>query len=718
MNFFSIAGLLLASTCLVVAIIVLIYGKTKLHRIWLLCNVAICIWGIGSFFVGRATTVSEALISWRFAHLGGVFIAVFFYHMTCLFCEINRRKTIIFAYIQVIFFQILNLTTNLFISQTKPFFGLYYAKSSGLIYPIAFLIWLVFVCLGHFELIRYYKNSKGIKRTQAKYLFVGFITGFLGGGSTLLPIFGINIYPFGNFTIPIYTIIATYAILKYRLMDIRLFISRAVAFLISYSFLLGVPFFFAYRMYPVLYPICGKHWWLAPVGLMTFFATLAPLAYDQIRRGVEERFMADQKRYQKLLLQAASGMAREHSLNHLSKLVVYIVKRIVKIDFAAIVLENKEQKKYLLKAVRDSGAIYDSIEFSYDDLFVAYLKDRKEPLLYEELPLFIRSHLKFPKQISLIVPSIVENNLLGFVVLGEKNNREHYTEDDINVFKILTHQTTMAIENCLFFEEFRNAQEKIFNAEKLASIGGMADGLAHQIKNRLNHFSIASGELKCELQDFEKKHPELMAQTPDLKKTFEYAEQISDSLITNVKRTDGIVKGILNYARVEEKETFFSYFSLKEIIDVSLELLKIKHETTEFPLKCDLGDSDLLYGVKAQIMEAIYNLIDNSYEAAIDKKNHFEGEEKFAFQPKVKLKLIQNATYSRIEISDNGSGIKEENKHKIFAPFFTTKSSYKSGTGIGMYVVGRIIKENHKGKIWFETAEMQGTRFIIELPKK
>ena len=126
---------------------------------------------------------------------------------------------------------------------------------------------------------------------------------------------------------------------------------------------------------------------------------------------------------------------------------------------------------------------------------------------------------------------MIEENLLGFVVLGEKNNHEPYSEDDINVFKILTNQAAMSIENCLFFEEFKNAQEKIFTAEKLASIGGMADGVAHQIKNRLNHFSIASGELKCEIEDFRAKHKDFVEQNPDLEKTFKYSIEIADSLI-------------------------------------------------------------------------------------------------------------------------------------------------------------------------------------------
>jgi signal transduction histidine kinase len=84
----------------------------------------------------------------------------------------------------------------------------------------------------------------------------------------------------------------------------------------------------------------------------------------------------------------------------------------------------------------------------------------------------------------------------------------------------------------------------------------------------------------------------------------------------------------------------------------------------------------------------------------------------------IKLKVSENERNWRLEISDNGIGVKEQDAKKIFAPFITTKSSYKSGTGIGMYVVKTIVEENHHGKIWFESTYMQGTKFVIELPKK
>jgi signal transduction histidine kinase len=148
-------------------------------------------------------------------------------------------------------------------------------------------------------------------------------------------------------------------------------------------------------------------------------------------------------------------------------------------------------------------------------------------------------------------------------------------------------------------------------------------------------------------------------------------------------------------------------------------MLKIKHEISEFPLELDLGNDDITYGIQPQITESLYNLIDNSYEATDENRRYrLNGEEKQTYKPKIKLKVIQHQDHTLIIVSDNGAGIKEEDKQKIFAPFFTTKSSYKSGTGIGIYTVKRMIEEIHNGQIWFESEYLKGTTFYIKLPKK
>ncbi|MCM8774499.1 MAG: ATP-binding protein, partial [Candidatus Omnitrophica bacterium] len=133
---------------------------------------------------------------------------------------------------------------------------------------------------------------------------------------------------------------------------------------------------------------------------------------------------------------------------------------------------------------------------------------------------------------------------------------------------------------------------------------------------------------------------------------------------------------------------------------------------------------DNLYGIKVQITEVLYNLLDNAYEAIEAKYEGLKEEEKANYKGKIKIIVNGQIRGVIIEIRDNGIGIKGEDKLKIFAPFFTTKSSYKplskikSGTGIGMYVAKRLIEESHKGRIWFESEYNKGTTFYIELPKK
>jgi signal transduction histidine kinase/uncharacterized UPF0146 family protein len=490
--------------------------------------------------------------------------------------------------------------------------------------------------------------------------------------------------------------------------DIKIAFTRAGIFLIVYGFVLGIPFIVLYRTGSGLFA----------TSLAVIFATIGPLIYRFFQKKAESVILIQQRHYQRILLQAALGMVTEHDIGKLSKLVVYILKRTINLNFAAIFIADKKSKLYQLKAVRSQDNIETpNMSLGEDDAFIYYIKKNREPFFMEEIPVYIKNSFNMPFKAKVVIPEFAGSELIAFVLLGEKINSLFYSDEDMNVFKILSRQAALAIENCVFFEESKESQQRMFAAEKLASIGGMADGVAHQIKNRLNQFSLASGELKNEIEDFSARHPQLLENDPELKRSFDYMTKISRSLIDNVKKTDGVIKGILDFAKVEDKENYFSVFSLKEITDLACNLLMIKHETAQLPIKVDLGAEDKIYGMKAQIIEVIYNMLDNAYEAVKEKSVRISKENLPGFVPSVELKLVRTDKHDEIKVSDNGIGIKEEEKHKIFAPFFTTKSSYKSGSGIGAYVVKRIIEENHKGKIWFVSAYMKGTDFLIELPK-
>ncbi len=719
MNTFSLSSLLIIISSILVIVLVLFKGKDRrINKLWASFCVFILIWGIGGYKFSTVSSEESALFWWKFAHIGVIFIPVVFYHFIYAFLDLkssSQRRFLFLLYGFAFLFLLLNVMPGkrIFVGDLKFVFNQFYwhdwTKYRNPLY-LVFYIGFYWVLLGYafFKIVAKYRHSTGLLRNQLKYFIAMCIMGWLGPEGDYFIVFNIKIYPYTNYLIALYPIIFAYAIIKYRLMDIRVAVTRAGISLLVYSSLLGIPFYLGYQ----------SESWLISTTAAIIFALPAPFIYRYFSVKAENLLLAQQRHYQKILLQAASGMVKEHNLNKLLKLIVYIIKKSVKIKFAAVYFYDRDNRTYILSAKRTSVYAPFNPTIEDDSPLIHYIRRYRVPFLSEEIPHKLRRAFidHMGTEFDLIVPSIIKDGVQAFLVLGAKMDRSPYTPDDINVFTILSHQGALAIENCVFFEEFRTVQQELFQAEKLASIGGLADGVAHQIKNRLNHFSLASGELKLAIQDFLKKHQQF-ADDQQCKEIFEYLTKIANSIIENVKRTDDIVKGILNFTRTTEKDTFFGYFSLHAMVETIVSLLLIKHEKEHVPIHILPDSIETIWGVKSQLNEVIYNLLDNAFEATEEMDNVLSEEEKSEYLPEITIKAEDSNEHYRITIVDNGIGIKEEDKPKVFAPFFTTKSSYKSGSGIGMYVARRIVEENHTGTINLESQYMKGVTVTIELPK-
>jgi signal transduction histidine kinase len=249
-------------------------------------------------------------------------------------------------------------------------------------------------------------------------------------------------------------------------------------------------------------------------------------------------------------------------------------------------------------------------------------------------------------------------------------------------------------------------------------MGGMAEGLAHQMKNRLNVFSLAAQGLSLVVDRFVKENGELVESNAVLKKAMDYFRSTGQTMYKNVQQSNGIIQGVLLFARAESSESCCEEFSLKDVVYQVIVFLEIKHQLFDFSVEVDIDPAYMVMGIKGQIQECLFNVLDNGFEAIKEKMEyHLDSPEREQFKPLVKVAAVQKEKTLLIEIQDNGMGIKEENRAKIFSAFFTTKSSTISGSGIGMYVVKRMIEENHQGKIWFESEYGKGTKFYIELPR-
>jgi signal transduction histidine kinase len=704
--FYSVSCILTAIICISLGIFVYIVNrKSIINKRFAIVSLLIGIWCLFSFLTSIIDSKESALFWGRLVYMAAFFAPAAFVHFVFVTLNIHERKFeklfIRAAYFISILFCFIAFSP-LFIKdiiQRSPSTKIV----AGPLY-LFFILFFVSLCpYAIYQIYTAFKNSVGYKREQLKFLFLGFFIALISGVMHILsPYSSIEIFPHDLLLI-IWSIIISYAILKYRLMDIRFAVTTAGLFILVYTIVLGIPFYVAYRT--------GSG--LLATSFAVILASIGPVTYRRLHKKAEEAILAGQKRYQDALRQASAGMVREHNLDRLLNLVVTVLSNVVKINYVDAFIDNPDDGSYQLKASNQTNENRQINVFRYSDPLIKYLKLVKQPITFEELPDYLKESLARDNLISLIVPSFIEDKLLGFIILGEKVNKTMFTQDDIDVFKTLSNQLALAIENCLYLEESKKTQEKLFAAEKLASIGGMAEGIAHQIMNRLNQFSLNSQAIEVKLERFHKdKNEDLFSKE---------LGDISNSLMKNVTRTTDIVKGILNYSNIEINERDFSNFSINEIINPSLELLKIKHNLNKFLLNLEITEGDgVLYGVKAQLMEVMYNLLDNAYEATKEKQQYLmeKGQDKEVYKPEIKISLAQDEVESKniIEIKDNGIGIKEENKSKIFAPFYTTKPGSKSGSGIGMYIAKRMVEEKHNGKIWFYSEFMKGTIFSIELP--
>jgi signal transduction histidine kinase len=551
-------------------------------------------------------------------------------------------------------------------------------------------------------------NFSAIKQQQLKYLSGAFITLSFGLGDYLTKFKSIEIYPFGYVLILIFVLTIAISIINYNLMDIRVALTKTGLFIFIYAFVLGVPFYIGFR---------SGEWFLASL-ILFGLSTVGPMLLKYLQKKAEKILLAEQNAYQQLLVQASKGMMEQQQLPKLAQLIVRIIKRSVKVNFVYLFIWNHEINKFICLGSRAISNKNPDITFSYDDIICKYIRFMKDPFLFFKLRKSLKdSFSNIAKDINLIVPSMLRDKLIAFLVLGEKTNKTVYSSQDIEVFKTLSNQAGLAIENCNFLAETQKQQKRLFDAEKLASIGGMADGMAHQIKNRLNVFLMGHTNIDFEIKDFEEANKELIETKPQIKNMLQEIKSTISKMTENVTKTDTILKGILNFAKTTEKDTYFGYFVFKEIVEQSVDLMKVKHRSENIPITLSIPKEDKIYGVRSQIQEVVYNCLDNAYEAVLEKQqlNKLENIDT-DFKPEINVSLQFIDGFVNIAIKDNGIGIKKENEAKIFSAFFTTKPSSKSGSGIGAYVTKRMIEENHKGKIVFNSKYRQGTTFLITLP--
>ena len=332
----------------------------------------------------------------------------------------------------------------------------------------------------------------------------------------------------------------------------------------------------------------------------------------------------------------------------------------------------------------------------------------------------------------LIIPLLRPDHIVGALVVRRKTPGE-FPQSTIDLLQTFADQSVVAIQNARLFEnveartrelaksleDLRTAQDRLVQTEKLASLGQLTAGIAHEIKNPLNfvnNFSAISVELIDELREV------LAGANLDAKlrgEINEVADMLQgnlDKVVQHGKRADSIVKNMLLHSRQGSGE--HRPVDINAIVEESLNLAyhgaRAEKQgfniTLERSLDPAAGEVDLF---PQEITRVLLNLISNGFYAATKRKTEANGGN---YEPTLAAATKNLGDSVEIRIRDNGTGIPPEVKEKMFNPFFTTKP-VGEGTGLGLSLSHDIIVKQHGGSIEVDTKPGEFTEFRIVLPR-
>ena len=325
----------------------------------------------------------------------------------------------------------------------------------------------------------------------------------------------------------------------------------------------------------------------------------------------------------------------------------------------------------------------------------------------------------------LVAPLLRREEIVGLLVVRRRTPGA-FPLNTVDLIKTFAAQSAVAIENARLFqnveaslEDLRTAQDRLIQTEKLASLGQLTSGIAHEIKNPLNfvnNFSAVSVELIDELREALGGAQLDSKQRAEISEIADMLQGNLDKVVQHGKRADSIVKNMLLHSRQGSGE--HRPVDINALVDESLNLAYhgARAEKQGFNITMErsfdptAGEVDLF---PQEITRVLLNLISNGFYAATKRKAEATGGD---YEPTLAATTRNLGDSVEIRIRDNGTGIPPEVREKMFNPFFTTKPAGE-GTGLGLSISHDIIVKQHGGSIEVDTQPGEFTEFRIVLPR-
>jgi signal transduction histidine kinase len=596
------------------------------------------------------------------------------------------------------------------------------------------------------------KEPRGVRRTQIGLITIGFLVAFLGSFDYLPKFTYYPVLPLGFLAVFFWILIVAYAIIRYKAMDIETVIHRTLMWLAT-TLVAIVPFgAFIYWTQSLRDPssaLSSMFYYLAVAVAFYFY-------FRSIQPRLDHLFQRQRRNLLAVMTKFSQELVHLKNLRDLLQSFARMLRRQLYVRRLSVFLIDEKNGEYvpaIAKGLRNLKP------FPKEHPFLAWLEKKDSVVLEDlvgadpEVETFRSEIVQFFRatQGMVAVPLVLGGKLIGVVSLGRKSNLKPYRAAEVQFLMQLKIPVTIAFSNSMQYEniselytqvrgmseelkrwnvelehrvedrtrELVKTQDQLVQAEKLATLGTLAGGVAHEINNPLTAVLTNAQILR------------MSAREDDID---------SLSLIEEgAKRCQVIVQKLMKYARKTAEEAPHKDVDLGEVVRGTCALLGFQFQQENIEVEMKLGDVPPVKGIAGELDQVLTNLLVNARDAikanvpvitsredgeviATSKsdcsapKNGARNDESKEKRSRGKILVETRQAKDMVElvVTDNGVGISKENQKKIFDPFFTTKD-VGSGTGLGLAVSFGILKR-HNATIHVTSAPGNGATFVVRFP--
>jgi signal transduction histidine kinase len=665
-------------------------------------SLVIASWIASLFILLNAHTYNMALIWGRLAFTTGMWAPSALLHFVLSFP--NRKisfKKLIVIYGVGFLALLLTLTPWVIKDVKMEPWGL--LPVTGPAYFSIILYFAMFLGIAIFLIIKRIRLSHGLERLQLIYIALGFFVGIAHDLITnmILPLLGFkDIYIIGPWNSVELELIFGYAILRYRLLDISVFIKRTSLYLLLVIFITGVYSFIIMLPQKFIFPAGGSN----SLILMILSALIISLTIQPLRSWLDKItdkiFFQTKYNYFQLLERISGDLSTVVRLEDMLNMVSSALNDALHLDKLGIYVLARGDDGMEFQCVKKTGGKVTELpdRVPQEDPVLAFVSGHKQPLVAGEFRhyyghLYAEGKVLDPakaeiQQIldnilhaSVIVPLWLKGNLGGFVILGDKKSGDQFTDRDLSFLETISNQMSVVLENTRLYEQ-------MLANERLTILGTMSASIAHEIRNPL-----------AAVKTFVQMLPNKYQQT-------EFRMRFDEIVPSELDRLTRITEDLLIFAR--PSALAFMPTDINALLERVMTLMQPQLRKRELEVVANYAEIPYVQADGQQLTQVFMNLLLNAIQASAPNKKIFlqtktgtTADERFHQSPSILVSL-----------RDEGPGISAKDYVNVFQPFFTTKHE---GTGLGLPTCKRIV-EAHHGEIYLDSELGRGTTFTVMLP--